>query len=211
MRRLLLAALLLGVLVVADETSKLGPFTNESDVGAPAKAGSAEFDPAKNLFTITGGGSNIWAKADQFHFVWREVTGDVKLAATIHFTGQGAPHRKAGLMIRNSLETDAPYVDAMLHGNGLLALQWRRTKGDITEGVDFALSGPVRLELERKKNVFTMSVAKEGEPLRPLGSTNVALSNPSYVGLAISAHQADAAETAHFSDVQFETPAAPLQ
>ena len=76
--RTLCCTLLLSVSAFA-QTGKLGAFTNSGDVGAPAIQGTTTFDPAKGQYRITGAGANIWAKADQFQYVWRELSGDLAI------------------------------------------------------------------------------------------------------------------------------------
>ena len=49
----------------------------------------------------------------------------------------GVPHRKAGLVIRKDLEPGSIYVDAVVHGSGLTALQWREKPDDVTRTVHF--------------------------------------------------------------------------
>src|SRR5688572_13822888 len=96
----------------------IGIFEGQNDIGSPAKPGQTTFDAANSSYTITGGGSNMWFSADAFHFVWKKVSGDVSLAADITIpTSQGDPHRKAILIIRQSLEADSAYADAAVHGD----------------------------------------------------------------------------------------------
>ena len=59
----------------------LGVFDGETDVGGPALAGSCRYDAASQEYTVLGGGTNIWATGDQFHFVWKKVKGDFLLRA----------------------------------------------------------------------------------------------------------------------------------
>jgi len=96
----------------------LGAFTNSGDVGGPSRKGSTEFDGSSGRYRITGSGANIWAKEDQFQYVWREMSGNFAVTATMQFLGQGEMHRKAGIMLRQSLDTDSPYGDIVIHGNG---------------------------------------------------------------------------------------------
>ncbi len=206
--------LFFGFLVAAAafaQTGKLGTFTNSGDVGDPSMKGSAEYDAAKGQYKITGAGANIWAKADQFEYVWREMPGDMAVTATLQFLGQGAPHRKAGIMLRKNLDTDSPYVDVMIHGTGMPAIQWRTAKGDITNGVDFPFDGPgkFKLKLVRHGSAIAVSIGKDGAELKDLGTTQVQLGNPVYVGLAVCSHNADASDTAIFSDVSVEALASP--
>src|SRR6478735_3858397 len=88
------------------QTGKLGVFTKSGDVGEPAMKGSTEFDASKGQYRITGAGANMWAKEDQFQYVWREMSGNIAVTATVRFLGQGNEHRKAGIMVRQSLDTD---------------------------------------------------------------------------------------------------------
>src|SRR6267143_2097152 len=62
----------------------------------------------------------------------------------------GNPHRKACLMLRQSLDADAAYADAALHGDGLTSLQSRETKGALTREIQSNLSAPKRLRLEKR-------------------------------------------------------------
>src|SRR4051794_17514925 len=140
MRTLLLSCIL--TLSAGAQTGKLGVFTNSGDVGGPVIPGSTAFDGYKGQYRITGAGANIWAKEDQFQYVWREMSGNIAVTATMEFLGEGAPHRKAGIMLRQSLDTGSPYIDIVIHGNGMPGVQWRNTKGDITNAMDFPTYGP---------------------------------------------------------------------
>ena len=193
------------------QSGKLGVFTNSGDVGGPARKGTTEFDAARQQYRITGGGANIWAKEDQFQYAWREMAGNFAVTATMQFLGEGAEHRKAGIMLRQTLDTDSPYVDIMIHGNGMPGIQWRNTKGDITNGVDFPFDGPARykLKLVRQGGTITVSIGKNGAELKELGLTRVQLANSLFVGLAVCSHNADASDTVIFSDVSVEPLAAP--
>ena len=193
------------------QSGTLGPFTNSGDVGGPAIKGSTAFDAGTGQFRITGAGANIWAKEDQFQYVWREMSGNFAVTTTMEFLGQGVDHRKAGIMLRHSLDTDAPYVDIVIHGNGMPGIQWRNTKGDITNAVDFPFDGPAKykLKLVRQGSAIAVSIARDGAGLKELAHTQVQLGNPVLVGLAVCSHKADASDTVIFSDVSVEQLPAP--
>lgn len=193
------------------QTGKLGAFTDSGDVGGPSLKGATEFDASKNQYRITGAGANIWAKEDQFQYVWRQMSGNISFTATLQFLGEGAAHRKAGIMLRQTLDTDSPYIDLVVHGNGMPAVQWRNTKGDKTNMFDFAFDGPAKfkLKLVRVGNTVTVWMAKEGAELREVGHTEALLGNPVFAGLAVCSHNAAVAETVVFSDVSVEQLAAP--
>jgi hypothetical protein len=181
-----------------------GMFTADTDIGTPHYAGSAKYDAAQRTYTVGGGGVNMWFTNDACHFVWKKVSGDVTLAADIAFIGTGGePHRKACLIVRQSLDADSPYADAVLHGDGLASLQYREAKGAPTREIQSNVKSPGRLRLEKHGKYVSMSVAREGEALHPAGgSLRLELEEPFYVGLAVCAHNDQALATAGFSNVE---------
>jgi Tol biopolymer transport system component len=172
------------------------------DVGKVEVSGSAKVLPDKAGYRITGSGDNIWAKADAFQFVARKVSGDLVFSMDVEWVGEGkAKHRKACAMVRQSLDADAPYADVAVHGDGLIALQYRKTKGGITFSVPTPIQAPATVRLERDGNVFTVSAAPKGKPFQPVGAVTVELTDPVYAGLAVCSHNAKESETAIFRNV----------
>jgi TolB protein len=208
MRQLLLV-LLLSASAFA-QSGNLGIFTNSGDVGGPAIKGASEFSDGQ--YRITGSGANIWAKQDQFQYIWREMAGNFTVAATIRFLGQGNQHRKAGVMVRQSLDTDANYADVVIHGNGMPGLQWRSKQGEDTNTFDLPFDGPgtFKVKLVRTGVRIYMFIAKEGAELKEIAHTEVSFQNPVLVGLAVCSHQADASDTVVFSEVSVEAQAPPV-
>ncbi len=180
-----------------------GIFTNQGDIGPVLHPGSVEFDPAAGTYLVAGGGENMWGGHDAFHFVWTQAGGDVTLAADIHFLGSGGnAHRKACLVIRQTLDPDSPYVDAALHGNGLTSLQYREAPGAPTHEIQSNVAGPVRVRIEKRGAYVSISVAAAGAPLQSAGgSLRLAFTEPFYVGLAVCAHDNNALEKAVFANV----------
>ncbi len=180
----------------------LGVFDASADVGTNPKSGSARYDAATKEYEVTGGGANIWGTEDAFHFVHRKVEGDFTFEADVRLVGAGVnPHRKAALMVRQTLEADSPYADAAVHGDGLTSLQFRRDKGGQTAEVKSVMRAPRRLRLERRGDVITMSVGEAGETLIEAEPITLRLSGPVYLGLAVCSHDANVLETAVFTNV----------
>jgi hypothetical protein len=199
----------------ASRQAPIGLFEASSDVGAPSTigAGSASYDSGRRVYTITGGGVNMWARVDGFHFLWKKTSGDVSLTADFEFvgtqpaTGTPAAHRKAVLIIRQTLDLDAVYADAAGHGDGLTSLQWRETQGDVTHEVQADVVGPKRLRIEKRGHYVSMFVGSPGGELRPAGgAARVEFTGEFYVGLGVTAHDTGRLETATFSNVELGTP-----
>jgi TolB protein len=191
----------------------VGLFENHGEVGTVLHPGAAEFDPGRRVYKISGSGENMWAAADAFHFAWKQVSGDVTLTADATILGTGGDaHRKAVLMIRQSLDGDSAYADAAMHGDGLTSLQSRPDKGAATYEIQSNMKKPKRLRLVKRGEYFYLWVAAEGEAFQfSGGSVRVKLSEPFYVGLAVCAHNKDRVETAEFSNVDLTVtrPAGP--
>jgi TolB protein len=190
--------------------NSIGVFGGESDIGS-AHSGSASFEPQRQTYAIAGGGQNMWGDHDDFHFVWKRMTGNFILSARARFLERGVEaHRKLGWTIRPSLDTNSPHVTAAAHGNGLISLQYRRAAGGTTEELKSAdsLSDPdVVIQLERRDSIYLMSVGRFGDTLSTQQLVGVTLSDTVYVGLFVCAHNDKAIERATFSNVRITTPA----
>ena len=152
----------------------------------------------------------MWGATDAFYFVWKKAAGDLTLTADIQWVGtSAAEHRKAVLMVRQSLDPGSPYADAVSHGNGLTSLQFRGAPNEQTYQIVAAEDGPSRLRMVKKGSRFTMYFGKPGEEWKPSGPVEfVTLEEPFYVGLGVCSHVATALETAIFSNVKLEESAA---
>ncbi|HEX7085498.1 MAG TPA: hypothetical protein VF198_03990 [Vicinamibacterales bacterium] len=203
-----LLALVAGVATLpASDTATLGYFEQSVDIGEPARAGTASYDPATQRYTIAGAGTNMWGTRDEFRFVSRRMTGDFILRAHVSFVGSGVdPHRKIGWMIRRSLDADSAYVDAAIHGDGLASLQYRRSAGAETGQIESAVKAPDVVQLERRGGTYRMSVARFGEPFTTTELTDLDLGDAVHVGLFVCSHNPDVTETAIFSNVRIVVP-----
>jgi hypothetical protein len=201
--------LTLGALAgTASAQQAIGEFTDQGDVGRVSHPGSASYDQGSGTYTITGSGANVWANRDAFHFVWRKMKGDFILSARGALQGKGVEaHRKFGWMIRASLDSSAAQASAVVHGDGLTSLQFRRVAGGTTEQVESPIKGADVIQLERRGDAYIMSVAKYGDTLSSVQTTNVSLGDDVYVGLYICAHNDTVVEKAALTDVRITVPA----
>jgi TolB protein len=160
---------------------------------------------------VSGSGENMWLGTDAFHFVWKKASGDVSLTADISFANSGGnAHKKAVLMVRQSLDADSVYADVALHGNGMTALQYRDEKGALTREVQSNLSAPARLRIVKQGDFVYLWLADAGGEFKVAGaSVRLPLQGTFYVGIGVCSHDKDAIEKAAFSRVDLTTPPAP--
>jgi dipeptidyl aminopeptidase/acylaminoacyl peptidase len=189
----------------------LGLFDAHADIGSVLHPGAVAYDADKRTYTISGSGENMWFAKDAFHYVWKQASGDLALAADIAFDGKGTdPHRKACLMIRQGPEEDAAYVDIAVHGDGLTSLQFRESRGAATHEVQANVTSPTRVRLEKRGKYVTMFLATEGSSSSFSGAAvRFSVQEPFYVGLGVCSHNKDVTEKAVFSNVELVSPLPP--
>lgn len=191
-------------------TASLGLFEDQTDIGAVAPPGTATYDASSNTYTVTSAGANTWYHVDDFHYLWKKSSGDLVLTADVSFppasyNHEPNPHRKGILMIRQSLDEGAAYVDVGAHGSGLTALQYRRASGANTEDVELNIEAPKTVRLVKHGDTFTLYLSMKGEPLHQVGaSAMVHLEEPFYIGLGAVSHDAATTDTVVFSNVKVE-------
>jgi TolB protein len=188
----------------------VGIFEGHSDVGKVLHAGSVDYDASKGNYTINGSGNNMWLTEDDYQFVWKKVSGDVTLTADISFlTKTGNEHKKAVLILRQSMDADSVYADVALHASGLTSLQFRDEKGAVTHEIQSNMSAPKRLRIAKRGDYVYMSLSAEGgDPKVAGGWLRIPLRSSFYVGLGVCSHDKDVVEKAIFSNVELTQPPA---
>lgn len=197
-----LFCIFISIQITFSQNTSLGIFEDHCDIGNVKNNGSVIYNPDNQEYIIEGSGSNMWFDQDEFHFLWKLMNGDFLLTAKIEFVGSGVElHRKTGWIIRDSLSTSSPHVSAVVHGDGLTSLQFRRTAGVETEEVRSEDQGPEIIHLERKGKTFTMSTSHNGDTFISVQIDDIKLEDEVYVGLFICSHNAEITEKAIFRDV----------
>lgn len=209
MKLLLLAAgVILQMSVLAQ--SSVGIFSHHNDIGQPKISGNTEYRYEDQSYHLQAGGYNIWFGRDEFHYAYNKIKGDFILTGNFSFKGSGVdPHRKTGWMVRAGGSDDAAHISATVHGDGLVAMQWRRMKGahmrDPQDELFTKKTGTQILQLERLGDVFIMRVAHPGEPLQEVGRTSeIDMPDEVLAGIFLSSHNADAKEEAMAWNLRME-------
>lgn len=191
------------------QSKSIGVFSSFTDIGNPILKGSTIYNSSDQTYTLKGSGYNIWFERDEFQFVHTKIEGNFILTANFEFVGKGSdPHRKVGWMIRQSLEENASFVAATLHGDGLTSMQKRAAKGTTMTSED-EIKAPQKeyeiLQLERNGNTIIMRAAKKGEPLSIIGSQKMEnFEGEVFVGLFLCSHKENVFEEATIWNVRID-------
>lgn len=180
-----------------------GLFKQSTDIGATEK-GSTVYDATSGSYRITGGGADMWGKADAFRFSWVRLSGDEAITADVHLSSAEVPLAKAVLMFRQSLDPGSAYADIAIHGDGHITLQFRKTSGGVTADITAPEHGSVRLRIERRGDRLTAYAESADGKMNAFGSTAVPLQDPVYAGLGVCSHNATGLTSATFSNVRIE-------
>ncbi|UCG56239.1 MAG: LamG domain-containing protein [Phycisphaerales bacterium] len=176
-----------------------GPFTN-ADIGVPSAAGSYSFDGT--TYTVTGNGHDIWDDADDFQYAYRQISGDCQMTVRVKSMQQVHAWAKAGVMIRDTLDADSSNaMIALTGGDGDGGtFQWR-SQADPNSNSSRTLTGispPACVRLVREGDTFTGYIFLDGRWQQEGVATTVAMTDPVYIGLAVTSHTDGVLETATF-------------
>jgi len=186
----------------------LGVFDGHGDLGPVERAGSAIYDPHKQEYLVEGAGLNMWFSTDEAHFLWKRLKGDFILSARVEFLGAAPAGRcKVGWAVRSSLDTDSAHFSAVVHADGMTAIQYRKAAGIETSEDQIGVKGPNEIQIERRGRTYIMSVAHQGEAYFHKAIEGLALGDEVYGGLFICAHNSTKLEKARFTNVRITFPA----
>ena len=187
-------------------TAALPAGWSDADIGSPSPAGSAT--SSGGVYTLSGGGADIWNAADQFNLASETVSGDQTMIARVTSLGNTNSWAKAGVMFRDSSAAGAMCVDVLATvGNGV-TMEWRSSTGGATYSTTIAgvaapsASNPVWVMLVKSGNTYMGYYSLNGSTWTEVGSTSVTFSNVGYLaGLAVTSHNNGTATTATFDNV----------
>jgi len=196
--------------ILVNAQDPIGVFDHIGDVGSVEHAGATTYDSDKQIYRLSGSGTNIWFDKDEFHYAHKKLNGDFILRTRAKFIGGGVdPHRKLGWMVRTGIDTSAAMVTATVHGDGLTAIQYRKKAGTDIEEVVSPVRMPDIIQLERRGSSFWLSVAKYGDPFWTVEIPHFEFPKELLAGLFICSHNADVVEQAEFENVRIVRPPLP--
>ncbi|MGX4586136.1 PQQ-dependent sugar dehydrogenase [Paenibacillus chitinolyticus] len=173
----------------------------QQNIGSPALAGSASYDPGAGRFEVSGSGTDIWGKSDQFNFVYQPWTGDGSIIALVSSQTNTHDFAKAGITIRETLKPDSKHADLLLTPSNGFTFQYRTETGGTSESEKIASTSPAWVKLERKGNVIRGYVSNNGLNWGDLGTLTLKMNASVFVGLAVSSHNTSKLSTAAFTNV----------
>jgi hypothetical protein len=187
-------------------TATTSSFT-DADIGGPSPAGSASV--ASGVYTVNGGGADIYGASDQFNFYSESATGNGTLIVQVTSQTNTSVWAKAGLMFRNSSAAGDAWVGVFQNPGGLVEMQWRDTSGAQANwpGSQVSTGATVNwLELVKTGNSFsTYYATTTGVPAANnwilIATHSTTFVNSTFLaGLAVTSHNNGVLGTGVFSN-----------
>jgi alpha-galactosidase len=172
----------------------------DADIGSPGVVGSATY--TNGVWTVAGGGADIWNNGDQFHFLTNSLNGDGAVIARVISQTATDPWAQAGIMIRNDISSNAPQASLLLTpGNGVTFRYRSAAGGPTVQTFQTGVLVPEWIRLSRSNNVFTAAYSANGTGWTQLATQTVAMANPVLAGLAVTAHNNSLISTGAFTSL----------
>jgi hypothetical protein len=178
-----------------------------SDIGTVAPSAGGQ-SLSGGAWTLQGGGSDIWATSDSFHYIWQSLAADGSITARVTAQTNTSAWAKGGLMMRATTDPGSPYYGVFATpGNGV-AVQWRTTQGGTSSQLLTSGTPPVYLQISRSGSTFTALTSADGSTWTPVPGSTMTLPNlggATLSGLAVTSHNTGQLSTVT-ADLVLATP-----
>jgi hypothetical protein len=173
--------------------------------GNPAKF----VETAPGEYQVSSRSGDIWGSADNFRFVYKQLTGDGSISAKlVAINGATAVWAKAGVMIRESLAENSTYAFMFPTPDGRRAFQNRFITGSTARSAHSspgAIGFPLWVKVERKGTQFTAFYSTDGKTWtrqpdnentgtdRSSNPQSITMGSTVYIGMAVASNNGAAA------------------
>lgn len=198
--RLASLSLLFGLAALALAADLPAPWKAQ-DVGNVNTKGSAEVKDGK--WTIKASGDDIWGTADAFHYLSQPVSGDATAVCRVVSIENTNEWAKAGIMFRTSTKAESRYAFMCVTPGSGADFQYRESDGaEAANASPQEANAPYWVKVQRKGDVFTAFVSKDGKDWTKFGETTIQMGKDVQVGVAVTSHNNDAVTTAVVENVE---------
>jgi hypothetical protein len=137
--------------------------------------------------TPAGAGTGWAGTADQFRFVYKQITGDADVVARVVGFDTNTPWARAGVMVRQGLTGTSAHASLLLAPQSGLYFDRRPSVSAGTVSMwGGGGVGPMWVKLSRKGTTVTAYRSIDGTTWTNLGAQTMPLSEPYYMGIVVS-------------------------
>lgn len=167
-----------------------------------SQPGTVTYSSSNKQFTVSSSATDIWGNGDQLNYIYQSLRGNAEIIVKVQSVSRLDGWAKAGVMIRETLNSDAKHVDMMLTPENGATFQYRTATTGVTADHTAAATVPKWLKLTRSGNTFTGAISSNGTSWQTVGSIQVPMTSKVYIGLALSNPGEDSRNKAVFGNVK---------
>ena len=168
--------------------------------------GFVEVSPG--VILMNGQGTDIWDTSDQFRFVYKRLSGNGSIVARVDYVVDSHEWAKAGVMIRESLESGSRHAMVVVTPRQGVSFQRRLETSGTSSNTDLkGVAAPYWVRLTRNGNTFIGECSADGVNWTPVGAdasqsqATIQMGTDVYIGLAVCSHVATVPSAARFSGI----------
>jgi len=159
---------------------------------------------SNGVFSIEGGGRDIWDGIDQFAFLNKETNNNTYISVRIISQSNSEPWAKTGLMFRESTAANSKFIMICVTPVNGISLQWRNSNGGDCNKKDFKVVNlPFFLKLSRTGSTFSAYKSADGVQWELLGDVtlNQPFAEKYLVGMEVCSHSSQILNLSNFDQV----------
>jgi len=165
-------------------------------------------ETADGTILMSAIGTDIWGTADQFRYAYKSLSGDGSVVARVDAVGNSNEWAKAGVMIRETLDTSSAHAMVVVTPTSGVSFQRRPEAGASSlHTTQAGLAAPYWVKLTRSGNTFTAERSADGvtwvsitdDPAASI--EEIPMGTEVFVGLALTSHDANIETGARYSQI----------
>ncbi|TXK74155.1 DUF1349 domain-containing protein [Paenibacillus sp. N3.4] len=192
-----------GVSILPHGSSVLPSGWVAADVGTVGAQGSTSYSSGK--YSLQGSGADVSGTVDEFHYAYKQVSGDFTLTARLANPSSPAAYSKFGIMARNTLAANSEHMTAYWspnNGQNRVKSSSRLTAGAASASIDFAGgTPPLYVRVNRTGNTFTTYYSADGTTFTQMNQKTITMNSSIYVGMFVCSNLDGTLANADFDNV----------
>jgi len=186
--------------------------------GYRQSVGGITYNAATQTYTMTGAGADIYGESDEFHYAYKQLSGEGSITAKVENLTDIHEWSKAGVMIRETLDADSAQVLISVTPQNGVEFMYRLAGETTTAWAEAGYNAPHWVRIRRVQNDFFAEHSTDNVTWVDVqgdnpSSANIPMSVNTYIGLHLCSHEEFQTAEAVFSNVRIigdVTPTGPF-
>lgn len=177
-----------------------GPWKSQ-DIGEAATPGMAQLEGDRCI--VKSAGRNNSSTQNPFHFVHQRLCGDGEIVARIESIGMDQAQARAGLLIRETLDSTTSQAFLYVQSSGGLGFERKQGTESKVDKLGTNLP-PCWIRLQRRKDTISAHHSTDGKNWISIGSGSVPMARDVYAGLAVISGDSNTPVTTLFDHISVQ-------